>query len=263
MNNKNSFVAYTDWSDYFEDLTDEELGQLTKALFLYASEGEEPSFTGAQRVIFRMMKNCLDRDAEKWRETCRKRSESGTKGAYAKAEKMKTNALANASFAKTDEANPANADFAKTDVANLADTVTDTVTDTDTVTESESETETETERLAASPLPLPGKYGSYENILLTEEEYTHLCGEFSKETADRAIEEMSEYCASSGKDYKSYPAALRRWIRKSGSYPSSGHSKAQPSGVPKSAASSPPADKPSYDLDEWIKKAMDFDFPES
>ena len=218
MNNKNSFVAYTDWSDYFEDLTDEELGQLTKALFLYASEGEEPSFTGAQRVIFRMMKNCLDRDAEKWQETCRKRSESGTKGG------------------RPPKAKKANGFFAFSEKAKKADTVTDTVTDTesdtvtvtDTVTESESETETETERLAASPLPLPGKYGSYENILLTEEEYTHLCGEFSKETADRAIEEMSEYCASSGKDYKSYPAALRRWIRKSGSYPSS-----KPSPAPK------------------------------
>ena len=262
MNNKNSFVAYTDWSEYFEDLTDAQLGQLTRALFLFASKGEEPSFTGAQRVIFRMMKNCLDRDAEKWQDTCRKRSEAGTKGAYAKAEKMKTNALANAGFAKTDEANPANADFAKTDVANPADTVTDTesdtVTDTDTVTESESETETETERLSASPLPLPGKYGRYENILLTDEEHTLLCEEFSEETAGKAIEEMSEYCASAGKTYKNYPAALRRWIRKSGNYPSS-----KPSPAPKEKKPSFPQSKPSYDLEDWIKKAMDFDFPES
>ena len=80
MKNKNSFLMYTEWSEFFDDLTEAELSQLFKALFAYAANGEEPEFTGILRPIFRMMKNCLDRDAAKWEETCRKRSLAGAMG---------------------------------------------------------------------------------------------------------------------------------------------------------------------------------------
>ena len=80
MNKKKSFIAYLDWAEFLDDLTAEETGLLFKALFQYAADGTEPSFKGILRPVFRMMKNCLDRDGEKWEEIRLKRSEAGAKG---------------------------------------------------------------------------------------------------------------------------------------------------------------------------------------
>lgn len=62
------------------------------------------------------------------------------------------------------------------------------------------------------------KYGSYKNVLLTEEEYDKLKTEFPSDYNER-IERLSEYIASSGKKYKSHLATIRSWARKEGDKP--------------------------------------------
>ena len=57
------------------------------------------------------------------------------------------------------------------------------------------------------------KYGLYENVLLTDEEYQKLLEEFPNDYRDR-IERLSEYIASTGKKYKSHLATIRSWARK-------------------------------------------------
>lgn len=57
------------------------------------------------------------------------------------------------------------------------------------------------------------KYGMYNNVLLTDEEYVRLTEEFPHDYSDR-IERLSEYIASTGKKYKSHLATIRSWARK-------------------------------------------------
>ena len=56
------------------------------------------------------------------------------------------------------------------------------------------------------------KYGEYNNVLLTDEEYQKLSVEYS-DLAER-IERLSSYVASTGKKYKSHYATIRNWARK-------------------------------------------------
>lgn len=66
---------------------------------------------------------------------------------------------------------------------------------------------------AAPPKPTRHKYGMYENVLLSDEEYQKLIEEFPHDYTER-IERLSEYIASTGKKYKSHLATIRSWARK-------------------------------------------------
>ena len=56
------------------------------------------------------------------------------------------------------------------------------------------------------------KYGSYQNVLLSDEELKTLKEEYD-DWFER-IERLSEYIASSGKKYKNFLATIRSWARK-------------------------------------------------
>ncbi len=60
--------------------------------------------------------------------------------------------------------------------------------------------------------PTRHKYGTYKNVLLSDEELKKLKSEFPKDWEAR-IENVSEYVASKGKPYKDYLATIRRWAR--------------------------------------------------
>ena len=56
------------------------------------------------------------------------------------------------------------------------------------------------------------KYGSFENVLLTDEEYQKLKDRFSD--YENKIENLSNYIASKGDKYKSHYATILNWSRK-------------------------------------------------
>ncbi len=66
---------------------------------------------------------------------------------------------------------------------------------------------------ASPPKLTRHKYGLYENVLLTDEDYQKLQEEFPHDYSVR-IERLSEYIASTGKKYKSHLATIRAWARK-------------------------------------------------
>lgn len=83
--------------------------------------------------------------------------------------------------------------------------------------EKDIETDSEVEKEDASPAPPPKpvrhKYGMYQNVLLSDEDYQKLQAEFPHDYSER-IERLSEYIASTGKKYKSHLATIRAWARK-------------------------------------------------
>lgn len=79
---------------------------------------------------------------------------------------------------------------------------------------------------AAPPKPTRHKYGMYENVLFTDEEYKKLTEEFPHDYTER-IERLSEYIASTGKKYKNHLATIRSWAKND--------TGAKPKGTPKSS----------------------------
>lgn len=87
-----------------------------------------------------------------------------------------------------------------------------------TRTKAEADAEAEAEKEAgnkAGKPPFRHKYGSYKNVLLSDEEYAKLQAEYPADYAER-VERLSEYIASTGKSYKSHFATIRSWARKDG-----------------------------------------------
>ena len=60
--------------------------------------------------------------------------------------------------------------------------------------------------------PTRHKYGTYQNVLLTDEDLERLKKEFPSDW-ERRIERLSEYVASTGKKYKNHLATIRSWAR--------------------------------------------------
>lgn len=77
---KKSFVLYYDYRQHLELLSDEERGRLLMALLDYAENGKRPDLEGAALMAFSFIRAQMDRDAEKYAETVRKRREAGKQG---------------------------------------------------------------------------------------------------------------------------------------------------------------------------------------
>ncbi len=76
MKLKNSFILYHDYWNWFRLLTDEELGQLLRAIFCYEKERNLPEFLNEKtQFVFNMIKELLDRDREKYENICNRNRE--------------------------------------------------------------------------------------------------------------------------------------------------------------------------------------------
>lgn len=64
----------------------------------------------------------------------------------------------------------------------------------------------------SKPVPVRHKYGEYKNVLLSDQELGKLKKEFPIDWQKR-IENVSEYCAMSGRTYKNYLVVIRKWAK--------------------------------------------------
>ena len=78
---KTSFIMYIKFADMFNRLTDEEAGQLIKAIMDFQKTGEVLDFPGALGMAYMVMIQQMQEDRIKWEETCRARSAAGRNGA--------------------------------------------------------------------------------------------------------------------------------------------------------------------------------------
>lgn len=113
---KNSFVMYTEYLTQIKLLNREQRGDLFTALLQYASGQNLQELDGVTEMAFSFIKERMDRDCAKYRQTLEKRRNAGQMGGLAK--------KANASIYKQDVAKCSKS---KQDVANLHDNVPDSV----------------------------------------------------------------------------------------------------------------------------------------
>lgn len=71
-----SFILYTSDYQLIEGLTDEQLGQLTRALFIYARDGEVINLEPVVRMAFAFIKDKIDRNQQKYQKKCERNREN-------------------------------------------------------------------------------------------------------------------------------------------------------------------------------------------
>lgn len=84
---KNSFLIYLDYEEQFNLLTDEQIGQLMRAIIKYEKTKEIPQLDGMLKMAFSFIKTQLDRDREKYNKKCEKNRENAKKGGRPKKQK--------------------------------------------------------------------------------------------------------------------------------------------------------------------------------
>ena len=84
---KKGFLLYYDYRKHLALLSDEDRGKLLMALLNYGERGDIPENLGDMAFMaFSFITGQMDRDAQKYAETCRKRSEAGKQGGRPKKE---------------------------------------------------------------------------------------------------------------------------------------------------------------------------------
>lgn len=71
-----SFILYTSYYAIIEGLTDAQLGQLTRAIFRYARDGEVVDLEPVVRMAFAFIKDNIDRNADKYQQKCERNREN-------------------------------------------------------------------------------------------------------------------------------------------------------------------------------------------
>lgn len=66
MPEKKSFVVYHSYRECFKDFSDEEIGQLFRAMLEYSQKGEVPEMSKPLKVAFRFIRLQMDADEEKY-----------------------------------------------------------------------------------------------------------------------------------------------------------------------------------------------------
>lgn len=230
------FMIYHDDAALIDRLSDADLARIIRAAIHFAADGEEPNLDPLMAMAFAPIKEKISRDAEKYM----KKREAGAKGgSISKAEPKQTEANG-----KQTEAEPkqAEAECKQTEVTSnkypvtsneypvtsneytiLSDCVdggeaanahacalkTQDAHNTDDVAVSKNATATQKPKVKA----IRHKYGEYQNVLLTDEDYAKLQAEFPTEY-EALIERLSAYMASTGRAYKNHLATMRNWARR-------------------------------------------------
>ena len=145
--NKKSFVAYCDWENQLDLLSDDEAGKLFRHLLAYVND-RNPEFSNEERLLkmaFEPIRMQLKRDLDKYEEVKKKRIEAGRSGGLKSGlsrSKQKQDEP-NEANALNDEPNEALACFAQKNEANEAVNVTVNVNDNVNVILLEKETKEE------------------------------------------------------------------------------------------------------------------------
>lgn len=202
---KHDVLVSYDFLPIFEKLIQDgkalSAAELSVAIIRYDMDETEPQFSddSVGFVWETVIKPKLDENKRAYAEVGRARSEAGRCGGLAKAENQREQTLPNVP----------NGNFANQDnqtYQSVHDNVNDYVYVNDNVNDNDK-------KRVKREKPQKHKYGTYNNVLLSDVELQKLQTEFPLDWEIR-IERVSEYCASHGKSYKDYLATIRNWARR-------------------------------------------------
>lgn len=80
MAKKNSFIFYYEWANVLQKLPAEDVKSVVLALVKYSKEGELSALSPVADIAFTAFQQRIDNDSEKWESVCKSRSENGKRG---------------------------------------------------------------------------------------------------------------------------------------------------------------------------------------
>lgn len=171
------FCAYHSYLDSMRNLSDAECGRLFRALLQYSAGDKSINLQGRESIAFDFMAVQIDRDKQSYLEKCEKNRENGAKRTQANGSERKRT-VANGSQGKGEG----------------------------------EEKEKEKGNLEKKKLKEKKAYGSFQNVLLSEDEVEKLKDKFWD--WESRIEDMSLGIESKGYKYSSHYAAILKWAEK-------------------------------------------------
>ena len=185
MTEKKSFLMYTSYLDNVEILSDEEAGQLLKAIYAFVNGNELPKLDRVVQLTFNPIKSHLERDKEKYDNICKRNSENGKKGGRPQ----------NPKEPKKSERFSEKPKKADNDNENENENVNGNVND--------NENENADDNKNDYSLP---------ELSLTQTEYETLCAKYGKERTDRHIKKVQHCARLNPKPYENAYAVIDRWL---------------------------------------------------
>lgn len=192
---KNSFLFYLDYEEQFNLLSDEQIGQLMRAIIKYEKTKKEPNLDGMLKMAFSFIKTQLDRDREKYEKKCEKNKENGALGGRPK--KKQTDNKKPNGFSKN-RTKPKKADNDNED------------DDDDDNEDDNNNTASEDKSSSASVKANKHKYGKYKHVLLKDEELQSLKEDY--QNWNELIEYLDEYIEMKGYKAKSHYLCIKKWV---------------------------------------------------
>lgn len=181
---KNSFILYNDQKNVIDKLTDEQAGKLIKAIYAYES-GEEIVLDGLLDLVITPFITALEKDREKYQETCNKRARAGSEGGKQRvANQAKASKSKQIKQIKQKQANQADND-----------------NDNDNEINKKENKKEKAEKIHFA-----------EFVTMSNVEYETLVNTHGKEFTDQCITRLDNYKGSSGKTYKSDYRAILSWV---------------------------------------------------
>lgn len=185
MTEKKSFLMYTSYLDNVEILSDEEAGQLLKAIYAFVNGNELPKLDRVVQLTFNPIKSHLERDKEKYDNICKRNSENGKKGGRPQ----------NPKEPKKSERFSEKPKKADNDNENENENVNGNVND--------NKNENADDNKNDSSLP---------ELSLTQTEYETLCEKYGKKRTDSYITKVQHCARLNPKPYEDAYAVLDRWL---------------------------------------------------
>ena len=187
---KKGFIMYNDYLTFIEILNTEERGIVFTAVMQYVN-GIEPDLSDASngvKISYSMIKQCIDRDVEKYEETCRSRA----RAAKAREENKKAQAGTKSTIVTDiDKERDKDTDKEK-DKDNDKERDTEKEKETDTVTESEKEKDTEAETSAVCSTQQDDK--TLSDVSLSENSLSEKNEPLSSDFIPPTLSEVTTYC---------------------------------------------------------------------
>ena len=189
---KDSFVLKTDYDDRLNDLTDEEIGKLIRAIFKYEKFQEEPKLDRLLMNIFNFIKVDLDKNREKYEKKCKRNKEAVEKrwnekdtNEYERIKKIQTYTN------DTDNDNEYDSDY-EYDISKK-----ENIQKKKCVSKRKDSLQKK-------------KYGNYKHVLLTDKEYKALQKDYTN--YQELIDYLDEYMEMKTYKVKSHYLAIKRWV---------------------------------------------------
>lgn len=209
---KKSFILYYDYRNHLNLLSDSEKGKLLMALFDYAEFGTKPTYSGAIGMAFSFISAQMDRDNESYEKKCQKNRTNGEKGGRpSDQEETEENPKEpnvtqnNPSEPKETQNNPNKPNITQRNPSEPKKPYNDNDTDND------NDNDNDLNNIPDKPVKTKKrKYGSYQNVLLSDEDLKRLKQKFPSDWESK-IESLSEGIELKGYKYKNHYLAVLKW----------------------------------------------------